>query len=84
MTKKPMLTGGFALLCGYCWAAMRQMKRAVTPELMRFHRQEQMKKLKAGILSLCKLKRIDNFQLATEREPRRHRVVIDMIYGNKP
>ena len=68
MTKKPVFTGGFALLCGYCWAAMRRMKRAVTPELMRFHRQEQMKKLKAGILSLCKLKRIDNFQLATDRE----------------
>src|SRR5436309_9483041 len=68
MTKKPAFTVGLALLCGYCWAAMRRMKRAVTPELMRFHRQEHMKKLKAGILSLCKLKRIDNFQLATERE----------------
>ncbi len=47
MTKKPAFTGGLALLCGYCWAAMRRMKRAVTPELMRFHRREQMKKLRA-------------------------------------
>ena len=31
MTKKPAFTGGLALLCGYCWAAMRRMKRAVTP-----------------------------------------------------
>jgi glycosyltransferase involved in cell wall biosynthesis len=68
ITKKPVFTGGLVLLCGYCWAAMRRMKRAVTPELMRFHRREQMKKLKAGLLSLCKFKRIDNFQLATDRE----------------
>ena len=68
MTKKPVFTGGLALLCGYCLAAMRRMKRAVTPELMRFHRREQMKKLRAIILSLCKLRRVDNFHLATEQE----------------
>ena len=68
MTKRPILIDGLALLSGYCWAAIRRVERCVTPELMRFHRREQMKKLKAIILSLCKLKRVDNFHLATERE----------------
>jgi biofilm PGA synthesis N-glycosyltransferase PgaC len=66
MTKQPI--DGLALLSGYCWAAIRRIERPVSRELMRFHRREQMKKLKAIILSLCKLKRVDNFHLATERE----------------
>jgi glycosyltransferase involved in cell wall biosynthesis len=64
MTKKPLFTGGLALLCGYCWAAMRRMKRAVTPELMRFHRREQMKKLRAIFLTLLSFKKVDSFRLA--------------------
>src|SRR5438067_7101003 len=60
MAKRPVFTGGLALLSGYCWAALRRIKRPVSRELIRFHRQEQMKKLKTIILSLCKLKRIDN------------------------
>ena len=56
------------LAVGYCWAAIRRRNGRVSPELMRFHRREQMKKLRAIILSLCKLKRVDNFHLATERE----------------
>src|SRR5437762_3405560 len=64
MAKRPVFTGGLALLSGYCWAALRRIKRPVSRELIRFHRQEQMKKLKTIILSLCKLKRVDNFHLA--------------------
>src|SRR5438128_6496325 len=41
MTKRPVLVDGLALFSGYCWAALRQMKRPVTSELLRFHRQEQ-------------------------------------------
>ena len=63
ITKKPAVTGGLALLCGYCWAAMRRMKRAVTPELMRFHRREQMKKLRAIFRSLLRFKKVDSFRL---------------------
>jgi biofilm PGA synthesis N-glycosyltransferase PgaC len=65
-TKQPL--DGVAMFAGYCWAALRRIKRPVSPELMRFHRREQMKKLRAILSSLCKLKRIDNFRLATERE----------------
>lgn len=71
MTKKPVLTGGLALLFGYCSAALRRMKRPVSAELMRFHRREQMKKLKAVFRTLLKLKKVDNFSVATaQREIR--------------
>jgi hypothetical protein len=35
--------------------------------LMRFHRKEQMKKLKAIIRSAFRLKKVDNFQLETKQ-----------------
>ncbi len=63
MTKRPICTGGLALLLGYGWAATRRMKRAVTPELMHFHRQEQMKKLRAIFRALLNFKKVDNFRL---------------------
>jgi glycosyltransferase involved in cell wall biosynthesis len=65
ITKKPVLTGGLALLFGYCSAAMRRMKRPVSAELMRFHRREQMKKLKAVFRTLLRLKKVDNFSTVT-------------------
>jgi len=64
MTKRPVLLGGLALLFGYCWAAMRRMKRAVTPELMHFHRREQMKKLRAIFRTILRFKKVDSFRLA--------------------
>jgi glycosyltransferase involved in cell wall biosynthesis len=46
MAKKPYVVGGLALLAGYlsCW--IRGAERPVSPELMRFHRAEQMARLK--------------------------------------
>jgi biofilm PGA synthesis N-glycosyltransferase PgaC len=63
VTKKPYLVDGIALGSGYLWALLRQMKRPVSDELMRFHRKEQMQKLKAILRSLVSLKRIDNFEV---------------------
>lgn len=63
MAKKPVVLGGLALLGGYAWAALRRMKRIVTPELMRFHRREQMKKLRAIFRSLRSFKKVDSFRL---------------------
>jgi biofilm PGA synthesis N-glycosyltransferase PgaC len=63
MTKRPFLIEGQALLCGYCWAALRRIKRPVSRELMRFHRREQMKKLSAILRSLVRFKKVDNFSL---------------------
>jgi len=67
MTKRPFVLGGLALLSGYTWAALRRPKRAVSPKLMRFHRREQMKKLKAVFRALLALKRVDNFSLLREQ-----------------
>lgn len=72
MTKKPLLLGGLALLAGYTWAALKRIDRPVSRELMHFHRKEQMRKLRLILLSILRLKKVDNFQLMTneERHPR--------------
>jgi poly-beta-1,6-N-acetyl-D-glucosamine synthase len=67
MVKPPLLLGGLSVLAGFVWAALRRTKRAVTPELMRFHRREQMKKLQAILRSAFRLKKVDNFRLETEK-----------------
>jgi biofilm PGA synthesis N-glycosyltransferase PgaC len=68
MANKPYLFGGAALGLGYAWAALRRVKRPVSRELMRFHRREQMKKLRAIFRSVARLKRVDNFTVATGRQ----------------
>ena len=62
-TKKPYLLGGIALYSGYLSAFLRQTKRPVSDELMRFHRKEQMLKLKAIFRSMFRFKRIDSFEV---------------------
>ena len=46
MTKAPFLIGGLALLSGYIWSSVRNVQRPVSEEMARFHRQEQMQRLK--------------------------------------
>lgn len=46
MTKKPYVIGGFLLFWGYFWSLLCGVKRSVSPELMKFHREEQMQRLK--------------------------------------
>jgi hypothetical protein len=62
MAKKPVLLGGLALFAGYTWAALRRTKHAVSPELVRFHRREQMKKLGAIICTLLSFKKVNSFR----------------------
>jgi biofilm PGA synthesis N-glycosyltransferase PgaC len=66
MAKRPVLLGGLALLSGYIWAALRRIERAVSPELMRFHRHEQMRKLRAIFRTLLRFKKVDSFSLVVE------------------
>jgi biofilm PGA synthesis N-glycosyltransferase PgaC len=66
MTRPPVLLGGGALLAGYFWAALRRVERPVTPQLMRFHRREQMKKLKGIAGTLVRFKKLDAFRSAAE------------------
>jgi hypothetical protein len=62
-TKKPYVVGGIALYSGYLSALLRRTKRPVSDELMRFHRKEQMQKLKAIFKSMLRFKRIDSFEV---------------------
>lgn len=61
--KPPYLVEGAALLAGYVWAWVRRMPRPVSDELMRFHRREQMAKLKAILGSLIRFRKFDKFTL---------------------
>jgi len=54
---------GLALGLGYCSAFISRTPRPVSRELMRFHRREQMHKLKAILKSLMRLKQVDNFNV---------------------
>jgi poly-beta-1,6-N-acetyl-D-glucosamine synthase len=64
MTRKPRGIGGAALLAGYAWAALRRVPRPVSDELMRFHRQEQHRKLRAVLRSIMTLRKPDAFRVA--------------------
>ena len=46
ITRAPRLVGGLALGWGYVYGAMRRVKRQVSPELVKFHRTEQLGRLK--------------------------------------
>jgi len=62
-TKKPYIVSGLALGLGYFWGCIRRIPRPVSPELMSFHRKDQLFKLRAIINSLMRFKRIDSFTL---------------------
>jgi hypothetical protein len=64
MIKKPIILGGLALLFGYCWAAVQHAERPVSPELMRFHRREQMRKLRTILSSLIRFKKVEKYLIA--------------------
>ena len=46
LAQRPYIVGGLALLAGYMWCWLRRAERPVSEELMRFHRAEQMARLK--------------------------------------
>jgi glycosyltransferase involved in cell wall biosynthesis len=62
MTKRPYLLDGIAVGSGYLWAFVRREKRPVSADLMRFHRKEQMQKLRGILRALITFKRVDNFE----------------------
>jgi poly-beta-1,6-N-acetyl-D-glucosamine synthase len=49
MERSPYIVGGVLLLLGFFWSWMTGVKKQVTPELMKFHRQEQMQRLRRKI-----------------------------------
>jgi hypothetical protein len=66
VTKRPYVLGSIVLYSGYLSAFLRRMERPVPDELMRFHRREQMVKLKAILKSLFTFRRIDNFEVTAK------------------
>jgi hypothetical protein len=66
MIRKPVVSGGMALLLGYSWAAIKRTPRPVSREVVRFHRREQMARLRAILWRALRFKKIDNFRV----EPR--------------
>ncbi|MDT8366714.1 MAG: glycosyltransferase family 2 protein [bacterium] len=46
MKSRPFILGGLGLHLGYLWAFITRVERPVSPELIRFHRKEQMSRLK--------------------------------------
>jgi hypothetical protein len=63
MTQRPYVVGGVALFAGFVAAFLSRAQRPVSPELMRFHRSEQMLKLNTIVSSLFRLKKINSFEL---------------------
>ena len=57
VTKRPFVMGGLALLAGYSWAAVTRVRRPVDTRLMRFHREEQKRKLYRIVSSLLSFRR---------------------------
>jgi glycosyltransferase involved in cell wall biosynthesis len=63
LVKKPYLIGGIGLFAGYFGTLLQGEKRVVSEDLMRFHRREQLQKLKAILMSVARFKKIDSFSL---------------------
>ena len=61
MTKQPVVLGGLSLLFGYCWSAIQRTERPVSRELIRFHRHEQMEKLRFILRTLIKQRRLEKY-----------------------
>jgi biofilm PGA synthesis N-glycosyltransferase PgaC len=72
LSKKPVIIGGLGLFCGYVWSAACRAKRSISPELMQFHRQEQMQKLKAIFCAMLRLKKIEKFNLVAPLKPNKN------------
>jgi glycosyltransferase involved in cell wall biosynthesis len=55
MARRPYVVGGLSLLVGYLWSWIKGGERPVSPELIRFHRLEQMQRLKQRFQGSSKL-----------------------------
>jgi poly-beta-1,6-N-acetyl-D-glucosamine synthase len=58
MMKRPYVVGGLLLLSGYFYSFASRMQRPVAPELLRFHRREQLERLRQLLLHLVKTGRL--------------------------
>jgi glycosyltransferase involved in cell wall biosynthesis len=59
MLKRPYLIGGLILFSGYVYAFASRMKRPVDAELLKFHRKEQLSRLKCLFVRFLKTGRLE-------------------------
>lgn len=71
MTKRPYVLEGLVIGAGYAWAGLRRLVRPVSDELMRFHRREQLQKLRIIMKSVLTFKRVDSFLLMAKHRDAR-------------
>jgi glycosyltransferase involved in cell wall biosynthesis len=71
LRKRPYLIGGVSLFAGYFSGLLKGEPRVVSDDLMRFHRREQIMKLKAILRSLLSFRKIDSFGLLPVAQPSR-------------
>jgi len=64
--KNPYIIGGLATLLGYLLACIKRTERPVSRQLMRFHRKEEMEKLRLILKGAWKLRGIDKFNLKSK------------------
>lgn len=57
MTRKPYVIGGLSLLAGFVFAGIKGVENPVSEKLIRFHRQEQRKRLKMNLVKMVMMKR---------------------------
>jgi len=81
MSKPPRVLGGLALGVGFLSAAIRRVERPVSAELMRFHRREQMTKLRAIVDTLARLRKLDNFTLRRRLRNSVLKIVLAIVNG---
>lgn len=55
MQRAPYVIGGLLLIAGYGWGWLKRLERPVSRELIRFHRQEQMQRLRQSLLKASKI-----------------------------
>ena len=58
MSKRPYIIGGSLLLFGYTWALLSRVDRPISEDLMKFHRSEQMQRLKSMLDKVVRLNRL--------------------------
>ncbi len=58
MIRKPYVVGGLALLSGYFYSFVSRMERPVAAELLKFHRQEQLERLRHLLVHFVKTGRL--------------------------
>jgi biofilm PGA synthesis N-glycosyltransferase PgaC len=58
--KKPYVFGGFLLLAGYSYSALTRVNRPIPPELVKFHRSEQLQRLRQIVFGMARLNKVQS------------------------